>query len=62
MKLYYVLLVLFAIGHLQELKSILKDIEHMQEQMKHLNNHIKELKNQPQHIEHFVAFAKEKEP
>ena len=61
MKLYYVLLVLFAIGHLQELKSILKDIEHMQEQMKHLNNHIKELKTQP-HIEHFVAFAKEKEP
>lgn len=61
MKLYYVLLVLFAIGHLQELKSILKDIENMQEQMKHLNDHVKELKNKP-HIEHFVAFAKEKEP
>ena len=61
MKLYYVLLMLFAVSHLQELKTILNDIENMQEQMKHLNNHIKELKNQP-HIEHFVAFAKEKEP
>ena len=63
MKLKYVLLILFVVvGHLQELKTIHKDIENMQEQIKTLNDHIKELKSPPEHIEQFIQLANEETP
>ena len=63
MKIKYVLLLLFLVaGHLQELKTILKHIENMQEQVELLNNHIKELKSQPEHIEQYIQIANEKQP
>ncbi len=63
MKLKYVFLILFVVvGHLQELKTILKDIENMQEQIKTLNDHIKELKSAPDNIEQFIQLANEETP
>lgn len=63
MKINYVLLLLFLFaGHLQELKTILKHIENMQEQVNMLNNHIKELKSQPEHIEQYIQIANEEKP
>ena len=57
MKLYYIFIILFVVvGHLQELKNILKDIEHMQEQIKKMDDHIKELKYH-EHIKPYVEIA-----
>ena len=63
MKKNFVLLLLFLVaGHLQELKTILKHIENMQEQVNMLNNHIKELKTQPEHIKQYIQMANEQKP
>ena len=59
MKIKYALLLFFVVGYLQELNTILKDIENMQEQVRALNEHIKELKSQPEHIEQFIQIANE---
>ena len=57
MKFYYIFIILFVVvGHLQELKTILNDIEHMQEQLKKIDDHIKDLKYQ-KHIKPYVEIA-----
>lgn len=63
MKLYYVFVFLFVIlAHIQELQTILKDIEKMHLQIQQLNDNIKELKNQPEHIKEYVEMANEIKP
>ena len=63
MKIYYVFVFLFVIvAHIQELKTILKDIEKMHTQIQQINNNIKDLKNQPKHIKEYVEMANDIKP
>ena len=63
MKIYYVFVFLFVIvAHIQELKTILNDIEKMHTQIQQMNNNIKELKHQPEHIKEYVEMANDIKP
>lgn len=63
MKITNVFIFLFIIvAHIHELKSILKDIEKMHDQLQQMNKHIEDLKKQPEQLQDFVDLAAEIKP
>ncbi len=54
--------VFIIVAHIHELKSILKDIEKMHDQLQQMNKHIEDLKKQPAHLQDYVDLANEIKP